>query len=162
MRYSSWKIDVLPSSLQEALFRMLQPHCELLHPGNSKFLSAPTCSQLHLSRLSVQMNSKFHFGLSQSFPLRRPAVPRPSSAVPTRLAAPRTRLQHWTKGWEISSHHDYTLRQPAGPSVLIFEIHPGDLLHSRGGLFLLQQQGVCLPGRGQLLQREWLLRTRQM
>ena len=57
MRYSSWKIDVLPSSLQEALCWMLRPHCELLHPGNSKFLSAPSCTQLHLNRLSVQMNS---------------------------------------------------------------------------------------------------------
>ena len=57
MRYSSWKIDVLLSSLQEALCWMLRPYCELLHPGNRKFFSAHSSSQLHLSRLSVQMNS---------------------------------------------------------------------------------------------------------
>ena len=57
MRYSSWKIDVFLSSLQEALCWMLRPYCELLHRGNRKFFSAPSSSQLHLSRLSVHMNS---------------------------------------------------------------------------------------------------------
>ena len=141
---------------------MLRPHCELLHPGNSKFLSAPSCTQLHLNRLSVQMNSSSILH-KQDFILGCLHLPHLGDLLyrdQAVLSQPSLLLlgggfNNEQRG-EIFLPAMITLRQPAAPSVLIFEIHPGNLLHCRGGLFLLlhSQGGVCLPGRGQLLQRE--------